>query len=234
CSSATASARRPPSDPRPLHDGVEPAVPDRNLRRADAPQHHRRADVDRADVQRREPEPRRVRPLPAPLRRRRPDPRDLHDDRRGRRDRRRTGAAAGHLPQHRHDVRRRLQPAQGLTTMIEHAYLIPLIPAAASFIILFGAKEDPHSPLPWIGIRAMAASILWGFAACTVALPYEQNWTWFSFATTIGGSSFVYPMSAGVLIDPSSALVLFAVTLVSLMVQVYSISYMHDDKRYKR
>ena len=124
--------------------------------------------------------------------------------------------------------------------MIEHAYLIPLIPAAASFIILFGAKEDPHSPLPWIGIGAMAiclamaASILWGFAAGTVALPYEQNWTWFSFATTIGGSSFVYPMSAGVLIDPSSALVLFAVTLVSLMVQVYSVAYMHDDMRYKR
>jgi NADH-quinone oxidoreductase subunit L len=124
--------------------------------------------------------------------------------------------------------------------MIEHAYLIPLIPAAASLIILFGAKEDPHSPLPWIGIGAMAiclvmaASILWGFAAGTVTLPYEHNWTWFSFATTIGGSSFVYPMSAGVLIDPPAALVLFAVTLVSLMVQVYSIAYMHDDKRYKR
>ena len=124
--------------------------------------------------------------------------------------------------------------------MIEHAYLIPLIPAVASLIILFGAKEDPHSPLPWIGIGAMAfclaisISIFAGFAAGTVALPYEHNWTWFSFATTIGGSSFVYPMSAGVLIDPATSLVLVAVTLVSLMVQVYSVAYMHDDKRYKR
>ena len=124
--------------------------------------------------------------------------------------------------------------------MIEHAYLIPLIPFAASLIMMFGAKEDPHSPLPWIGIGAMAiclgiaVSILAGFAAGSIALPYEKNWEWFSFATTIGGRSFAYAMPVGVLIDPSAALVLVVVTLVSLMVQVYSVAYMHDDKRYKR
>ena len=124
--------------------------------------------------------------------------------------------------------------------MIEHAYLIPLIPVIASLIIMFGAKEDPHSPLPWIGIGAMAiclamsVSIFLGYAYGTIALPYEHNWQWFSFATTIAGNSFVYPMSAGVLIDPATSLVLVAVTLVSLMVQIYSVSYMHDDKRYKR
>jgi NADH-quinone oxidoreductase subunit L len=124
--------------------------------------------------------------------------------------------------------------------MIEHAYLIPLIPFAASLIILFGAKEDPHSPLPWIGIGAMgiclliALSIFWGFAAGTVALPYEHNWQWFSFATTVGGNSFAYAMPVGVLIDPPTSVVLVVVTLVSLMVQIYSVSYMHDDTRYKR
>ncbi|MDE2512275.1 MAG: NADH-quinone oxidoreductase subunit L, partial [Elusimicrobia bacterium] len=124
--------------------------------------------------------------------------------------------------------------------MIEHAYLIPLIPFAASLIMMFGAKEDPHTPVPWIGIGAMAicllmaVSILWGFAAGTVALPYEHNWQWFSFATTVGGNSFAYAMPVGVLIDPPAALVLVVVTLVSLMVQIYSVSYMHDDTRYKR
>ncbi|MFI5346787.1 MAG: NADH-quinone oxidoreductase subunit L [Elusimicrobiota bacterium] len=124
--------------------------------------------------------------------------------------------------------------------MIEHAYLIPLIPFAASLIILFGAKEDPHSPLPWIGIGAMgiclliALSIFWGFAAGTVSLPYEHNWQWFSFATTVGGNSFAYAMPVGVLIDPPTSVVLVVVTLISLMVQIYSVSYMHDDTRYKR
>jgi NADH-quinone oxidoreductase subunit L len=124
--------------------------------------------------------------------------------------------------------------------MIENAYLIPLIPLAASLIILFGAKEDTRSPLPWVGIGAMlisfglAVSVFWGFAAGTVSLPYEHNWPWFSFATTVGGASFVDAIKVGVLIDPAVALVLVAVTLVSLMVQVYSVAYMHDDKRYKR
>ena len=124
--------------------------------------------------------------------------------------------------------------------MIEHAYLIPLIPLAAALIMLFGAKEDPHSPLPWIGIAAMAiclgiaVSVLAGFASGSVSLPYEKNWEWFSFATTVGGNSFAYAMPIGVLVDPATALVLVVVTLVSLMVQVYSIAYMHGDARYKR
>jgi NADH-quinone oxidoreductase subunit L len=124
--------------------------------------------------------------------------------------------------------------------MIEHAYLIPLIPVVASLIILFGAKEDPHSPLPWVGIGAMAiclaysTAILHGFAAGTLALPQEFNWPWFSFATSVGGKAFVWDMPIGVLIDAPAAMMLFVVCLVSLMVQIYSVAYMHDDKRYKR
>ncbi len=124
--------------------------------------------------------------------------------------------------------------------MIEHAYLIPLIPFAASLIMLFGAKEDPHSPAPWIGIGAMAIclglslSILGAVARGGVPVPYEHNWQWFSFAASIGGKAFLYDMPIGVLIDGPAAMLLVVVTLVSLMVQIYSIAYMHEDTRYKR
>ncbi len=124
--------------------------------------------------------------------------------------------------------------------MIEHAYLIPLIPFAASLIMMFGAKEDPHSPAPWIGIVAMAIclgislSILSTVASGTIPLPYEHNWPWFSFAASIGGKAFVYDMPVGVLIDGPAAILLVVVTLVSLMVQIYSIAYMHEDSRFKR
>ena len=124
--------------------------------------------------------------------------------------------------------------------MIERAYLIPLIPFAASLIMMFGAKEDPHSPAPWIGIGAMAIclglslSILNTVANATVPLPYEHNWPWFSFAASIGGKPFLYDMPIGVLIDGPVALLLVVVTLVSLMVQIFSIAYMHDDTRYLR
>ncbi len=124
--------------------------------------------------------------------------------------------------------------------MIEHAYLIPLIPLAASLIMLFGAKEDPHSPAPWIGIGAMAIclglslSILGAVMTGSVSVPYEHNWHWFSFAASIAGKPFLYDMPIGVLIDGPAALLLVVVTLVSLMVQIYSIAYMHEDTRYKR
>ncbi|MBI4371973.1 MAG: NADH-quinone oxidoreductase subunit L [Elusimicrobia bacterium] len=124
--------------------------------------------------------------------------------------------------------------------MIEHAYLIPLIPLAASLLVLFGGKEDPHSPMPWVAIGAMAVclglswTIFQGAASGALALPYERNWEWFSFATTLGGKSFIYAMPVGVLIDAPAAVLLVVVSLVSLMVQVYSVSYMHGDPRYKR
>lgn len=124
--------------------------------------------------------------------------------------------------------------------MIEHAYLIPLIAFLASLVILFGGTETPHSKMPWLGIGAMgvclalAVSIFWGAATGTVALPYEHNWRWFRLAGSIGGASFLYDMPVGVLIDGPAAVTLVVVTLVSLMVQVYSVSYMHGDKRYKR
>lgn len=124
--------------------------------------------------------------------------------------------------------------------MIEHAYLIPLIPFAASLIMLFGAKEDPHSPAPWIGIGAMAIclamsiSILSAVASGVLALPVEKNWDWFTFAASVGGKAFMYDMKVGTLIDGPAAILLVVVTLVSLMVQIYSIAYMHDDARFKR
>ena len=122
--------------------------------------------------------------------------------------------------------------------MLEHAYLIPLIPFAASLIMFFGAKEDPHSPAPWIGVGGMlislgiSVSVLWAFL--NGATTYEHNWNWFSFATTVAGKHFVYDMPIGVLIDGGAALVSVVVCFVSLLVQVYSLAYMHDDKRFKR
>ena len=121
--------------------------------------------------------------------------------------------------------------------MIEHAYLIPLIPLVAALVMFFGAKEDPHSPAPWIGVVAMAiclflsVSILSAFAGG--AAPYEHNWDWFVFPSSVG-SLRLAEMKVGVLIDGPVALLLVVVTLVSLMVQLYSIAYMHDDKRFKK
>ena len=74
--------------------------------------------------------------------------------------------------------------------------------------MLFGAKEDPHSPAPWIGIGAMAVclgmslSILAAIASGAVALPYEKNWQWFSFATSVlGDPQFKSESTSSLLVD---------------------------------
>ena len=38
----------------------------------------------------------------------------------------------------------------------------------------------------------------------------------------------------GLLLDPLSSIMLVVVTSVSLLVQIYSVGYMHDDKSYSR
>ncbi len=124
--------------------------------------------------------------------------------------------------------------------MLEHVYLIPLIPLVVSFIILLGGKEEPHSPLPYLGIAAMgwcllqSLAIFYGVATGAHHLPYSQDWSWFSFGATAAGRPFSYEMPIGVLIDGPAAVMLVVVTLVSFLVQVYSTAYMHGDPRFKR
>lgn len=123
---------------------------------------------------------------------------------------------------------------------LEYSFLIPLIPFAASLAILFGGKEDPHSSLPYLGIGAMAFCLLQSLFIFAGALsdpsflPYNPTITWFKFASEVGGKSFIMRMPASLLIDGPAAVMLVVVTLVSLLVQVYSLAYMHDDKRFKR
>ncbi|MEK7859061.1 MAG: NADH-quinone oxidoreductase subunit L [Elusimicrobiota bacterium] len=124
--------------------------------------------------------------------------------------------------------------------MLDYAFLIPLIPLAASLIILLGGKEDPHSPLPYVGVAAMAwclvqsLFIFWDVATATAPLLPAPDWTWFSFGATAAGKPYIYDMPLNVLIDGPAALMLVVVTLVSLLVQVYSLAYMHGDARFKR
>ncbi len=129
--------------------------------------------------------------------------------------------------------------------MIDYAPYIPLIPLAASLIILFVGTEDEHSPMPYLALLAMgtcliiSSSILWRTITGGLTLPVERSWTWFSFPASLRGSDFLFELRAGVLIDAPAAFMLVVVTLVSFLVQLYSLGYMVDaehrrDPRFKR
>ncbi len=123
--------------------------------------------------------------------------------------------------------------------MLQTAYLIPLIPLVTSLVILFGGKEGKDSKMPFLGIAAMGwcfihASVVF-FQALTGRIALDPGNGYFLYEQlpwlAWGDRLRIY---LGVLIDGPAVTLLFVVTLVSLLVQIYSLGYMHDDKRKKR
>jgi NADH-quinone oxidoreductase subunit L len=91
--------------------------------------------------------------------------------------------------------------------VVEHAYLIPVLPLAAFFLVVFFGKRLPLKGAE-IGIIAV------GIAR-----------TWFP----LGGTGH---LTIGMTIDGLTAVMFVVVTFVSLMVQIYSTGYMQGEVRY--
>ena len=115
--------------------------------------------------------------------------------------------------------------------MLELVFILPLLSfAAAGVILAFGRW------LPGKGASAGIAVAAWGFlhALCLfaqaitgkLALPYEASVPWFSAGST--------QATLGVYVDGLTIAMLLVVTAVSLLVQIYSLGYMHGDMRFKR
>lgn len=68
----------------------------------------------------------------------------------------------------------------------------------------------------------LSAYVLWGFLNGSRTKFDENVYTWL----TMGGLDF----SVGFLVDTMTAMMMVVVTGVSLMVHIYTIGYMHDEK----
>ena len=131
---------------------------------------------------------------------------------------------------------------------LEHAWLTPLIPAIAFFLIIGFGKRMPRGGSE-IGIASMVASLV--IAAGTAyqwvqrvpdvvegakgaaegaaeagheVLPVITDWTWFdigSLKITIGSH-----------IDGLAVMMLLLVAFISTLVQIYSTEYVRGDRRY--
>ena len=71
-----------------------------------------------------------------------------------------------------------------------------------------------------------SALLMAGALGGTLSLPYEWNVPWFDVG--------IYQLRIGVRLDGLAIVMLGVVTLVSLLVQIYSLGYMHGDPRFKR
>ncbi|MFS8583774.1 MAG: NADH-quinone oxidoreductase subunit L [Acidimicrobiia bacterium] len=126
--------------------------------------------------------------------------------------------------------------------MLENAWIIPLVPAASFFLILLIGKRLPHKGSE-LGIAAVAiafvlalvVNVQWfdrvenppheaGHGTEHVVEPVEKGWTWFQSGDV--------DIEVGMLLDGPAVMMLFVVTLVSLLVHVYSTDYVAGDRRY--
>ncbi|NNE10957.1 MAG: hypothetical protein HKN41_01790, partial [Ilumatobacter sp.] len=122
---------------------------------------------------------------------------------------------------------------------IENAWLIPLVPGIAFFLILFVGKRLPRGGSE-IGIASMVASLTVSAGAAWQLIgaiddqkklngnyeiePYISEITWWQ--------SHPFEFGLGQQVDGLSVMVLLLVSFISTLVQVYSTEYVKGDRRY--
>ena len=116
--------------------------------------------------------------------------------------------------------------------MVGVAWLIPALPAAAFVLIsaLFVRRRAKWAP--WTLIAALSGSLALSLAAFALVAgkgggaeaPLVSDVTWVAVGQI--------KINVGTLLDPLSATMLVVVSLVSLLIQIYSIGYMRDDPGY--
>ena len=110
--------------------------------------------------------------------------------------------------------------------MIEVAWLIPVIPLVAFFLILFFGKRTPGRGAD-IGILATGASFLislFVFFEVQGGAELNRSLTW----AQIGS----FRLELGMGVDGLAAVMFVVVTVVSLLVQIYSVGYMREEPRF--
>src|SRR5215207_11378733 len=118
---------------------------------------------------------------------------------------------------------------------LEHAWLIPLIPAIAFFGIIFFGKRLPKGGSE-LGILSMVAALVIAAGASLQWIdrvdaahgeevaPVVKQWTWWQS----GGIEF----GIGQQIDGLAVMALILVAFISTLVQLYSMEYVRGDRRF--
>ncbi|MFZ3063398.1 MAG: NADH-quinone oxidoreductase subunit L, partial [Actinomycetota bacterium] len=110
--------------------------------------------------------------------------------------------------------------------MLKYAWVIPIVPLIAFIVILLSGKRINNKGFT-VSIGAVALSFLLSiliFIEVANGKSIEINKTWL----LLGRMN----LGVGTLVDSLAAVMLLVVTSVSLLVQIYSVGYMHGEKRY--
>ena len=115
-------------------------------------------------------------------------------------------------------------------SIIDHLWLVPAVPFAASLIILGlpNARRRSAATLAIAGQVAVLALSVVAFLPTlqTHGFRAVQNFTWFTFGDNA--------LRLGFVLDPLAAAMLLMISLVGLCIFVFSIGYMAEDKNFVR
>jgi len=117
--------------------------------------------------------------------------------------------------------------------LIQYAYLIPFLPLASFFINIAVGKRLPRKG-DWLCLGTITASLVMSIGIFyEVFRAYDPNFQYHIVHPwiVIGDRAL---LNTGILIDNLTAVMLLVVTIVSTLVHLFSIGYMHGDPRYNR
>ncbi len=118
---------------------------------------------------------------------------------------------------------------------IEHyIWLIPVLPLLGAAINILVGKKLPHSLVNIIAIGSVTTSFILSVIAYfhLIALPPDHRqftddvYKWI----TVGG----FNVNFSFLVDPLSSVMILIISGVSSVIHLFSVGYMHEDKRYAR
>ena len=117
--------------------------------------------------------------------------------------------------------------------MIRYAYIIPFLPLLSFFVNIAVGKRLPRKG-DWLCLGTIAVALAMSigifyevFRAYDPNFRYHIVFPWI----TVGSRAL---LNTGILIDNVTAVMLLVVTIVSTLVHLFSIGYMHGDPRYNR
>ena len=113
-------------------------------------------------------------------------------------------------------------------SFLSYLWVLPLIPLAVFAVVLATGRKLPRQFASGIGIASMVVVFVASLGAVWVTaqgVTWESSFDWLTFGQDA--------IEFGILVDPLTATMLVVVSFVSLLVQVYSIGYMHDEERFR-
>ncbi len=113
--------------------------------------------------------------------------------------------------------------------MIHNGWLIPLFPLLSFLTIVFILKKNQKAS-SYFAIAMVLISLILSFILFFEML--ADGHAYHKFVNWLSWSDFELPM--GIFIDPLTAVMLIVVTIVSSLVHIYSLGYMHGDPRFSR